>query len=236
VSAQPAATQSLGDAAYQRLWADIVSCRLAPGPRITERSLAESTGFGISPIRDALTRLDHEGLVRTLPRKGYQVTPLTLKSVDDLFSLYAIVSPEVARLGVRDATPEQHRELIEIFSRIAEPYLVPGEITDEVRMRTYDLIGDAFGLLAAATQNDYFVMIYRRLRNDMARIWALTVQSGHIPDPGVDQHWVEMVERRDSEAAAALVRASSTGFHAHALRVFSRWPSVTASEITPFSG
>jgi DNA-binding GntR family transcriptional regulator len=228
------ATQSLGDAVYQRLWADIVSCKLAPGQRLTERSLAESTGFGISPVRDALARLDHEGLVRTLPRKGYQVTPLTLKSVDDLFTLYSIITPEIARLGVRGATPEQHRQLIEIFTRIAEPYPGTADVPDDVRVRTFDLLGDAFALLASATQNDYFVMVYRRLRNDIARIWALTVQSGQLPDSGVDQSLIRAVEHRDSEAAAAMIHAASIKFHAHALRVFSRWPSVTASEITPF--
>lgn len=234
MSAVTSATQSLGDAAYQRLWADILSCRLAPGQRLTERSLAESTGFGISPIRDALTRLDHEGLVRTLPRKGYQVTPLTLKSVDDLFTLYSIVTPEIARLGVRDASPEQHRQIVEVFGRIVELSRGHADAPDDVQVRAFNLVGDAFALLAVATQNDYFVMIYRRLRNDVARIWALTVQTGQLPEHNVDEHWMGLIERRDSAAVAAAVRASATEFHAHALRVFSRWPSVTASEIRPF--
>ena len=55
---------SLGEAAYRRLRGDIIACRLAPGQRLTEKQLAADTGFSLAPLRDALTRLDPEGLVR----------------------------------------------------------------------------------------------------------------------------------------------------------------------------
>jgi DNA-binding GntR family transcriptional regulator len=211
-----------------------VTCRLAPGQRVTERSLAESTGFGISPLRDALTRLDHEGLVRTLPRKGYQVTPLTLKSVDDLFTLWRIVAPEIARLGVRDATTEQHRQLIDTFGELAQSNETAGARDHDAQLRVVELAGEAFGILAAATQNEYLMTIYRRLQNDMARIWVLSAQAEmRMPNLGVDQQWVEMIERRDGDAAAATVRTALAEVHSHVLRIFSRWPSVAASEITP---
>lgn len=63
------------------------------GTALHRARLALTTGLGVSSIREALTRLDHDGLVRTLPRKGYQVTPLTVKSVDDLFVLWGIIVP-----------------------------------------------------------------------------------------------------------------------------------------------
>jgi len=52
---------SLGESAYRRLRADIVSCRPLPGQRLPEKQLVVDTGFGTSPLRDALTRLDHDG-------------------------------------------------------------------------------------------------------------------------------------------------------------------------------
>ncbi|MCP2256149.1 DNA-binding transcriptional regulator, GntR family [Prauserella aidingensis] len=226
--------RSLGDAAYQQLRADIVSCRLAPGQRLTERALAETTEFGISPIRDALTRLNHDGLVRTLPRKGYQVTPLTLKSVDDLFTLWQIVAPEIARLGIRDATAEQHQRLMDAFGRMAELTAQAGSREPETQLNLIEIADIAFGTLAAATQNDYLLSIFRRLQSDMARIWVLLTQADiRMPDLGVDQRWTQAIERRDGDAAAETVRAALAEAHGNALRIFSRWPSVAASEITP---
>src|ERR1700761_283662 len=94
----------LGEAAYRRLRADIVSCRPPPGQRPTARGVTASAGLGVASVRAALPRLDQEGLVRTLPRKGYQVAPLTIKAVSDLFDFWAVVGPQLVRLGVAGAT------------------------------------------------------------------------------------------------------------------------------------
>ena len=89
-------TPSRADEAYVALRERIVDCLLAPGLRITERQLAADLGIGLTPVRQALTRLDSENLVRTLPRRGYQVTPLTLGSVNELFQVWRILGPAIA--------------------------------------------------------------------------------------------------------------------------------------------
>jgi DNA-binding GntR family transcriptional regulator len=94
----------LTEAVYQRLYADVMFGRLASGQRVTERALAAELGLSVAPVRAALARLDHDGFVTTLPRKGYRITPLTLKSVDDLFTLWRIIAPELVRRGI--ATPD----------------------------------------------------------------------------------------------------------------------------------
>ncbi|MFD4509169.1 GntR family transcriptional regulator [Streptomyces sp. NPDC058457] len=229
---------SLGDAAYRKLRADIVSCRLVPGQRLTERSLAETTGFGISPVRDALTRLSHEGLVRTLPRKGYQVTPLTLKSVDDLFTLWRIVGPETVRLGVQDATGEQRRQIVAAFTA-ALPGGDPADgEDDEQPLRRVEAATAAFASLAAATDNDYLIRVHDRLQNDIARILALIMAEADtsMPDPAVDTEWIELVEQRDGDAAAARTREYISDLHTRVLRILTRWPSVVSSEITSVRG
>ncbi|MFF4507010.1 GntR family transcriptional regulator [Streptomyces sp. NPDC001401] len=224
---------SLGDAAYRQLRADIVSCRFAPGQRLTERSLAETTGFGISPIRDALTRLSHEGLVRTLPRKGYQVTPLTLKSVDDLFTLWRILGPETVRLGVQDATAEQRRQIVAAFSTAVRG----SDEADEQPMRRVEAAASGFACLAAATDNDYLIRIHERLQNDITRVLALiTAEATSMPGSSIDAELVKCVEHRDGDAAAARARDCIGDLHARVLRILTRWPSVVASEITPVHG
>jgi DNA-binding GntR family transcriptional regulator len=228
---------SLGETAYQHLRAEIVSCRLAPGERLTERSLAESTGFGISPIRDALTRLDHDGLVRTLPRKGYQVMPLTLKSVDDLFTLWGIVGPEIARLGVRDANPERRQRAIDAFVALAELNRGEPSADRDAALRLVDQAAEAFAILAEATENEYLISIYQRLQSDMARVWALISEADpSVPDVAIDEDWPGVLTRRDGNAAAAYVEAYVKESHRRILRILSRWPSVVSSEIISLRG
>lgn len=223
----------LGESAYRQLRADIVSCRLAPGQRLTERGLAASTGFGMTPIREALTRLDHDGLVRTLPRKGYQVTPLTLKSVDDLFTLWRIVGPEIARLGVRDANVGQRDRAAAV---VAETMNLRADGQGDGRdgtLRLVELAGELFEILAEATGNDYLVGIYRRIRNDMTRVWAIVIDAdAAMPDLAADRAWLELLERHDGNTAAADAEATIGAAHTRILQILSRWPSVAASEIT----
>ncbi len=216
------------EAAYRTLQTEIVACRLAPGERLTERGLAERLGFGLSPIRDALTRLDHDGLIRTLPRKGYQVTPLTPKSVDDLFVVWGIVGPEIARLGVENADADQREDIASAFARLTGP---PGGDDDTAR-QWVDSAWAVFAALAVAGGNDYLVTIFERLQNEIARVWTTLAGA----DPGFsadDGDWEDILARRDGPAAAAVVRDYVASARRRVMEILSRWPSVVGSEITP---
>lgn len=207
---------------------------MVPGARLTERELVETTGFGISPIREALTRLDHEGLVQTLPRKGYQIRALTLKSVDDLFAVWRTVGPEIIAVGVREATDEQYRGIVDTVTEMAELSKSAAASDRQNATRLIELADSAFSQIAEATQNAYLLQIFNYLRNDMARIWTLLMQSGGVlPSLEITPDWADLVRRRDGQAAAETARTMLVEMHIHALRIFSRWPSVAASEIVP---
>lgn len=92
--------QSLGDQVYALLKNDIILCKLTPGAEATEEGLAERYGFGRAPVRAALSRLGQEGLVSAIPRRGYLVSPITVKAVQEIFDLRLVLEP----LAVRAAT------------------------------------------------------------------------------------------------------------------------------------
>src|SRR5215469_17615580 len=98
-TSRKAEAHSQGDTAYAELKRRIIHCELAPGERITEAQLASDTGIGKTPIREALTRLIQEGLVGSIPGHGYEVTPITLGDVHDLFSFRRIVESAAAQLA-----------------------------------------------------------------------------------------------------------------------------------------
>jgi DNA-binding GntR family transcriptional regulator len=93
VTDAPSGSESLADQAYAQIKAAIVSCRLAPGERITERVLAERFGFGLSPIRKALLRLDSEGLV------------------DNLFDAWTVLGSAIIRRAAERCTQQDRDEL-----------------------------------------------------------------------------------------------------------------------------
>ena len=96
---------------YDQLRADMISCRLAPGAEIREAELAARFAVSKSPVRDALMRLEREGLVITLPRQGYRVAPISLADVQDMFHLREALECACMERIVRRASAEQLSEL-----------------------------------------------------------------------------------------------------------------------------
>lgn len=100
-------TRLLREKIHDELRADMISCRLAPGTEIREAELALRFGVSKSPVRDALMRLEREGLVITLPRQGYRVAPVSVADVEDMFDLRdALERACIARI-VKRASDEE---------------------------------------------------------------------------------------------------------------------------------
>jgi len=223
---------SLNEAAYRRLREDILACRLAPGERFTEKRLAADLGFSTAPVRDALVRLDHEGLIRTLPHKGYEVAPLTLKSIDDLFIVWRVVAPELIRIGIRQASDEQLSAARAAFAELDASAEQDGPMQSAVR--DIEVVNGTFGVLAEATANSYLITIHQRLMGDMSRIRALLLTSG----PGAStsdttEHWVRFIlAEPDPDVAAEHARRYIDDVHQRVLKAVVRWPSVMTSEVS----
>src|SRR6478736_3831513 len=74
---------SLAEKAYDAIRDLIVSLELAPGAVIDERELMERLGIGRTPVREALRRLAHEGLVEVYPRRGMFVAGVDVRALDE---------------------------------------------------------------------------------------------------------------------------------------------------------
>jgi DNA-binding GntR family transcriptional regulator len=103
----------LTDRAYECIKHDIISCAIAPGTEISEAQLCAQYKLGKAPVRMALSRLAHDGLVRAIPRRGYRVTAITLKDIQDVFELRLMLEPAAARLAAGRVDAQRLRTLDE---------------------------------------------------------------------------------------------------------------------------
>jgi len=78
---------ALSDTVYGNLRRRIVTGRLKAGQRVTEQQIAELEGISRAPVREALKRLDEDGLVTLVPRSGCYVRRLTPEEVNDIFEI-----------------------------------------------------------------------------------------------------------------------------------------------------
>ena len=104
-------TRLLRETVYEQLRADMMGCKLAPGTEMREAELAARFNLSKSPVRDALMRLEREGLVISLPRQGYRVAPVSLTDVLDMFHLRAALERACVERIVLHASDAQLQEL-----------------------------------------------------------------------------------------------------------------------------
>ncbi|WP_285493957.1 GntR family transcriptional regulator [Actinomadura sp. NBRC 104425] len=220
--------RSRADEAYLTLRERIVNCRLAPGQRVTERQLAAELDLGLTPIRQALVRLDSEGLVRTLPRRGYQVTPLTIQSVNELFQIWRILGPAIAELTVKTASVDEREQVQRMYAekigraRAENDHSALVELADSMWVR-----------LAEATGNRRLAEMYTRLSGELCRVFRLLFQDSAALDALFGAHGDLFFSflNADPEESRANAERFITVAHRHALGILMEWPSVAQAEV-----
>jgi len=111
------ADQSLSTQIYEALRERIIEGELPPGSRIRERDLAEEFNVSRIPIREAMPRLESEGFISTLPRRGAVVTEMKLEDVKELFAVRSSLEVLAARLAA--AACAAGASTTELFARLA---------------------------------------------------------------------------------------------------------------------
>jgi DNA-binding GntR family transcriptional regulator len=157
----------LSDRAYERIRHDIISCVLAPGAEISETQLCSQYRIGKAPVRMALNRLAHDGLVRAIPRRGYRVAPITVKDVHDVFELRLMLEPAAARMAAGKIGAQRMR----VLDEVARSSYQPGDPGSTSRFLE---ASKAFHVaIARATGNARLAEAIERLLDDMTRLLHL---------------------------------------------------------------
>jgi DNA-binding GntR family transcriptional regulator len=111
------ATQTLSDQAYRQLRSAIASGELAPGDKVTERGMAERLTISPTPVREALRRLELDGLIERIGPRTVRVAAIRDAAIDDLAEVEIGLRGLVARFAARHATAAQLDALDAILDR-----------------------------------------------------------------------------------------------------------------------
>ncbi len=96
---KPIKRLSFRDEVYQTLKKSIITLELHPEERLNDKKLAEKFGISRTPVREALKRLEDEGLVESLPGSSTRVAPLKLEEAKHAFTVVAALHALAARLA-----------------------------------------------------------------------------------------------------------------------------------------
>jgi DNA-binding GntR family transcriptional regulator len=104
-------TKAKREEIYRKLRGDVLSCAIMPGQSLHENDLASRFGVSKSPIRDALMRLEADGLVIVQSRKGYRVAPVSVSDASDMYEFRAKIEQAIAEIVASSATDSELEDL-----------------------------------------------------------------------------------------------------------------------------
>lgn len=99
--------RSLVDIALERIRNEILSGRLAPGDKIPQEQVAMQLGISRVPVREALSRLEAEGVVTLRPHVGFVVTKLTLEELEEMYATREIIEGQAIKLATERISDEE---------------------------------------------------------------------------------------------------------------------------------
>jgi DNA-binding GntR family transcriptional regulator len=204
---QPRAIQpSLAEKAYHAIRELIVSLELAPGAVIEERELMERLGIGRTPVREALRRLAHEGLVEVYPRRGMFVTGVDVRELARLSEVRVVLEPEAARLAADRATDVDRAAIAELLEELAA-----GGRNDRELMQLDERI---HGAVYRAAHNDLLEATLSQYYVLALRIWSMALEQAHELEEAVEAHraLLEAIRDGDGPRAAETMRAHVQNF------------------------
>lgn len=192
--AMPAVT-SIEDAVTEALRNGIIRSDLPPGQRLVQEQLAERFGVSRIPLRDALRRLEAEGLVRIDPRKGTAyVAELSLKDVEEIYELGIMVEATCMRYAIQSLDDAAAERILALSEGLDET--PTGQETIHAHRRAF--YATLYGYSGKPRMTDLLL----RLWDDVFRYHVIT----HVSE-GRHAHSElrECIRRRDADGAVRIV-------------------------------
>jgi DNA-binding GntR family transcriptional regulator len=209
LSLQPIkAVDSLRDQAYAILKKAIAETDIYSFPeevQLDKRVLTEALGVSRTPVREAMTLLEQEGFLRTVPRKGIFIVRKTKKEIVEMIQMWAALESMSARLATLHASDEDIAGLRNLFDRFRES--TPAEHLDEYSDANIAFHQEIVRLGGSKLISETISNIFIHVR----AIRKMTIFQSDRASRSIVDHMriIEALERRDTELAERLVRQHS---------------------------
>ncbi len=191
----------LREVVFQSLRTAILEGTLEPGERLMEIHLAQELGVSRTPVREAIRKLELEGLVVTYPRRGAVVANITRKDLEDVLEVRQALEELVMQKAAVSITDQQIRALHRAEEKFIE-YLEHGDVT---KSATAD--AEFHEIISNATGNARLVALLSNLRGQMYRYRMENLKDTRSHSELIEHHKriIAAMEQHDPEAAAKTI-------------------------------
>ncbi|MFD1797876.1 GntR family transcriptional regulator [Paracoccus aurantiacus] len=188
-----------------RLRQQILHGILAPGARLNLDRLKEEMGVGLSPLREAVTRLVSDGLIEVAAQRGYRVAPISVANLDEINALRVELEPYALRRSIANGDLDWESAVMAALYRLNRTERVPG---DGQSLAAWELANNAFHMTLIERCNMPLLMkMHHTLVSMNDRYRHIYLKAVPIQRDVIDEHAAianAAVERRADDAAALL--------------------------------
>lgn len=195
---------------FENLKHAILRGDIPPGNRLVESRLAETMGISRTPIREAMHKLEREGLLSKLPNSGFIVIGLTREDIEETFGIRRVLESYAARLA---ATKHSEEELALLEEKIVEYQ----DCLNQGRMEDLPAINTQFhDILYALSRSPKLIKMVNDLRDQIYRFRKILLKAEVRAKESNDDHrrMLKAMRNRDADMVERLVKD-------HILRAYS---------------
>ena len=197
-SIDPSSDETVERQVYGRIKEALMAGMLAPGTAVTGRSIAQAFGISPTPVRDALKRLEADGVIKGRNKSAYFVNELTRDQYIEIMNVRCEIECYAARLAAKAATPSDIAYLEKINAR----YTIARNMTESMRQNFLFHFG-IYKLAGSTILLDVISNLWVRIGPSM----HLYMQSYQVADV-VNNHAriITALKKQDREAAESALR------------------------------
>jgi DNA-binding GntR family transcriptional regulator len=211
---------SLVDAAYVQIRRRILDIDWPPGHRALEQEVAQALGMSRTPVREALIRLQNEGLVEVIPRHGMRVLPVSPTDMREIYQILTALECMAAELlASRKPTDKDLKPLVDATKAMdkalkAEDLDAWAAADERFHAHLVDLAGNR---QLQATVLNYWDRAHR------ARMFTLRLRPKPVNSTKEHMQMVERLRAGDAEGAARVTRAHRERANRELVTIFERF-------------
>ena len=196
--------KSLGQDVYGELKQAIVKGDLPPDSRLIESRMANVMGISRTPVREAIHKLEREGLLRHNPSGGFFVVGLTRSDIEETFGIRSVLESYAVRLAATHHKGEEELDPLDQKIHEYQLHLDQGNLKALLRINT-----EFHDLLYALSRSPRLIKMINDLHDQIYRFRQVLLKTEETARMSNEDHklMIEFIKRRDAEAVEKLVRA-----------------------------
>lgn len=201
--------------AYEQLRARILNGEIRPGERLREVELAEDLGLSRTPVREAIRRLEQDGIVEHAAHKGAVVRLLDQSSITELYTIREVLEGTAARLAAQHASETEIEALEEVLAT------QPPESDDLDAAEASRRNAIFHGAIGQAAHNRFLLSAMDGIASALTLLGPTTLAMKGRIDAARTEHQaiLSAIAARDADAAEDAARAHIRSAHRARLRL-----------------